>query len=76
MCNGIVGTVAEWLIEELSGYDNANLFFTDTLAEFDEDGNLENLNYSLYLLYEAQKDKSSELLDRIQLSRNGLLSAL
>lgn len=65
------GTVADWLIEEeLADYSDAVLFLTDTLREFNEDRDLENLDYSLYLLYEAQKDKLSELLENVISLRN------
>ena len=67
------GTVADWLIEEeLADYSDAVLFLADTLREFKEDRDLENLDYSLYLLYEAQKDKSSELLENVISLRNAV----
>lgn len=58
-------TVAEWLIEELADYDTADLFFDDTLKEFKEDKDMANLEYSLDLLYRAQKELPSELLDKV-----------
>ena len=62
-------TVAEWLIEEeLTDYTAARFFLEDTLKEFIQD--MEKFQYSLHLLYEAQKDIQSDLLGRIQFLRS------
>ena len=63
------GTVAEWLIEEeLADYRAAKFFLEDTVKEFVQD--MEKFQYSLRLLYEAQKDNQSDLLGAIQSLRS------
>ena len=65
------GTVAEWLIEEeLVDYRAAKFFLEDTVKEFVQD--MEKFQYSLHLLYEAQKDNQSDLLRIIQSLRSGI----
>ena len=62
-------TVAEWLIEEeLTDYTAARFFLEDTLKEFIQD--MEKFQYSLHLLYEAQKDIQSDLIGTIQSLRS------
>lgn len=65
------GTVAEWLIEEeLADYTRARFFLEDTVKEFVQD--MEKFQYSLNLLYEAQKNLPSDLLRSIQSLRSGI----
>ena len=64
------GNVAEWLIEELADYDVANAFLDDTLKGFKEDKDTKSFEYSLHLLYQAQKERPSELLDKVNSFRN------
>ncbi len=65
------GTVAEWLIqEELVDCTVASCFLEDTVREFVQD--MEKFQYSLYLLYEAQKNNPSDLLRSIESLRSGI----
>ena len=62
------GTVAEWLIdEELADCTFANLFLEDILKEFVQD--MGKFQYSLNLLYEAQKGVESKFIGKNTISK-------